>query len=198
VLRVLFLLPLLATLGGCMTAIASRADAEAPIAKLQAESKSIVLLHTSLHDERCDTISARLAKPNGAGRYVWDESVVLKGLMDFAEKTPSQIVLPAGEYGIVQLRCGLPRRNRIFNARVAVRGSILDNSGTTFERPIATFKVGVGEVVDIGSLRLPTGRAGFIPVVTPIPEPWLNNLAISRPDLYKNRVVRPMAAAIRI
>lgn len=197
-LRFLFLLPLLATLGGCITAIASRAGTEAPIEKLRADSKSIVILHTSLHDERCDTITARLAKPDASGRYVWDELVTLKGMMDFAEKTPSEIVLPAGDYGIVQLRCSIPHRNRIFNARVAERGSVLDGSGTIFERLIATFKVGAGEVVDIGSLRLPSGGGKFLPVVTAIPEPLLHNLATSRPDLYNARVVRPMAAAVRI
>jgi hypothetical protein len=205
-LRFLSLLPFAVALAGCVTTSARDIDDDAR-AKLQAENKSVVLLHTSLHDARCHAIEALLAQRDASGRWVQHQRADLRGLYD--PQVPSVIKLAAGEYGIVQLMCMVGNRRNFFNARVAQRGSILDGSGAIWERPIATFKVGSGEVVDIGSLRLPT-RPGassgflrrepdsFIGVVTPIPEAWLNNLAIANPKLTKDRIVRPMEAAIRI
>lgn len=60
-----------------------------------------------------------------------------------------------------------------------------------YEKPIATFKVLPGEIVDIGSLRLPGGVArdgdgrrkdAFIGVVTPTPDAVLKALAEKDPD----------------
>ena len=72
-----------------------------------------------------------------------------------------------------------------------------------YDRPIAIFKVGPGEVVDAGSLRVierrgqatlfePTGS--FSVTVTPTPDLLLQNLAERNPHLFKARVVRLMVA----
>ena len=206
----------MATLCGCVTA--RMGDDVAP-EQLRAEAKAIVLLHTSLHEEwqgpgitqRCTSIEALLAQPDASGRYVKGDRVVLRSSWASADdrKLPSQIVLPAGDYGIVQLTCNMHRHTRNFNARVAQRGSILDGSGMIFEKPIASFKVGAGEVVDIGSLRLPSRtlpkqgffsdpKFEFAAVVTPIPEPLLKSLEAANPRVFQSRIIRPMAGAARL
>ena len=202
--RLLFLLPLAAALGGCMTVLSARQGDDLPQEKLRDDSKSIVLLHTSLHESYCLNISLTLAQQNAAGEWVKADTLNIKGQLDLA-KLPSQFVLPAGEYGIVNVACLSPRiSRRAFIAKQLTRGSVWDGSRATFEKPFATFKVLPGEVVDIGSLRMPSTPqqyrvpGKFIAVVTAIPDDYLGNLAAKNPDLYQRRVTRPMQAAIRI
>lgn len=170
--------------------------------QLSLNGKGVVLVHTSLHDDGCHSIEAVLARPDGSGRWVsTSSSAYLKGGFDL-DKVPGQVALPAGEYGIVGLRCSQPYRNRSYFARAAQRGSILDGSGAVYDKPIATFAVAAGEVSDLGSLRLGTARLGsagpfgsngsFVAAVSPTPEPWLQNLAQSNPGLYGARIARPM------
>jgi hypothetical protein len=117
------------------------------------------------------------------------------------ERLPSQAIVPAGEHGVVQFRCSRYKYNGLYNAKLLQPGR--DGSRPIYERPIVTFKVGPGEVVDIGSVILPSKttleggfmgnlRNEFIAAVQPMPEPLLQNLAQSYPNLFKARVVRPM------
>jgi len=196
-LLVLVLALALATpLAGCSSINARMGDG-LPAEKLAADNKGIVLMHTSLHEQRCDTISAVLTQQDASGRWVRGENVILKGMLDL-RKLPAQIVVPAGEYGFGELACTAYKRVHTYHARIAERGSIWDGSGRVYAKPFATFKVSPGEVVDIGSLRLPVGRSGFVAVVTPIPEAWLATLAAENPSLYQARTVRLMSAAIRL
>jgi hypothetical protein len=130
------------------------------------------------------------------------QDVVLKGLVDH-DRVPSQIVLPAGEYGFVHFTCGRYRSSQTYRARFAQQPrTSVDGSGSLYDRPIVAFKVEPGEVVDIGSVRLSTTRVGgiglfgptgnFAAGVTPIPEPWLRALAASKPNLFDARIIRPM------
>ena len=211
-LRLLGFLLIVLPLGGCLTTGSPTAGGAVPVEKLRAENKSIVIVHTALHDlpylSRCNTITATLAQRDGSGQYVYGRSVALKGPLDL-KQIPARIELPAGEYGIVRLQCVHPRGNSTnYNARVAKHGNIIDSSGTVYEAPIAQFTATAGEVVDIGSLRLasrprptptlaekfaPGGpRGAFVGVVRPIPDEWLKNLAEEDPGLFQARVVRPM------
>jgi hypothetical protein len=170
------------------------------IEKLGADNKGIVILHTSLHDGPCDIVQARLAQPDASGRYVAGGLINLKFIYDRPKLLPSQITLPAGDYGFVALKCDRAYANRFYTARVTQAGNILDGSGAIYEQPIATFTVGPGEVVDIGSLQLPSRpnpalwglNSVFNAVVVPIPEPWLQTLATNNPKLYSMRVTRLM------
>lgn len=205
-LRFMGLLAVIGLVGGCVTTGSPTNGGPVPVAKLQAENKSIVIVHTSLHDRpvACMSIQATLAQRDAGGQYVRWDSVTLKSGFEMKQQVPSRVELPAGHYGIVGLHCAGYRQNSNYNTRVAKRGSIVDGSGTVFERPFAEFDVRAGEVVDIGSLRLPSKetprqmfgpRQGFfIPVVTAIPDEWLKNLAEADPHLYQARVVRPMLA----
>ncbi len=175
-----------------LTGCATNATFVAPnteVRKLAEDNKGIVLLYTSLHDEPCHILKAKLAKPQPSGHYAEAEWINLK-FVNNRPKEPSQIVLAAGDYGFVELECqGVQRR--VYAARVV---------GSVYERPIATFNVQAGEVVDIGSLQLPARLVGaygwkrpiFNAVVTPIPELWLQNLAASNPNLHSARVTRLM------
>jgi hypothetical protein len=201
-------------LGGCLTTGSPTGGGALPVEKLRAENKSIVIVHTALHDlpylSRCNTITAVLAQRDETGQYAGGQWVTLKAPLDL-KQVPSRIELPAGEYGIVGVACGNPRGGSTnYYARVAKRGSIIDGTGAVYEKPIAEFRVDPGEVVDIGSLRLaraprspptlaerlaPGGPPGaFVGVVTPIPAAWLKNLAEEDPKLFAARVVRPMTS----
>lgn len=203
-------------LGGCLTAGSPTDGGVVPVEKLRAGNKSIVIVHTSLHDRpylsRCAVITAVLAHRDGSGQYVAGQTVTLKGHLDL-KQVPSRVELAAGEYGIVRVTCINPRGDSSnYTARVAKPGNIIDGSGAIYDQPFAQFAVAPGEVVDIGSLRLasrpgppPTTLAeslrpgappsAFIGVVTPIPEVWLSNLAQEEPGLFAARVVRPMTVA---
>jgi hypothetical protein len=195
--RFLLLLPLMAALGGCVTTSSSGDVADS--------NTSTVLLHTSLHDANCFGISMTLTQKDEAGRWVPGKVVTAKGPFE-AQQMPSQIVLPPGEYGIANLYCAA--RKRAFGARIADRPTFWDRSRpVVYEKPIATFKVLPGEVVDIGSLRLPGGvatdrdgvrKSVFIGVVTPMPEAVLRAFAEKDPELYRRRVSRPMTSAVNI
>jgi hypothetical protein len=197
---------LVVLLSGCSTISARQGD-DLPQAKLREDNTSIVLLHTSLHDN-CGLIEMTLAQRDAAGQWVrGDERMTIKGVID-AQKLPSQFVLPAGEYGIVRLMCRTGYPQRTYRVKQLTPGSVWDGSGATYDKPMATFKVLPGEVVDVGSLRLPITQMGqrygggatgeFVGVVTTIPEVYLQNLAAKNPDIYQRRVTRPMTAAIRI
>jgi hypothetical protein len=198
--RFIVLLLVAVGLGGCLTTGSPTGGGVVPVEKLRAENKSIVIVHTSLHDQkssaRCDTITATLAQADTNGEYVPSQAVTLKAILD-SEQVPSRVALPAGEYGIVGLRCGYQRGSFNYNARIAKRGGIFGTGRTTtYERPIAQFTVAPGEVVDIGSLRVNYRRqrepGAFVAVVTPIPDLWLKSLAEEDPKLFEARVVRPM------
>jgi hypothetical protein len=53
-----------------------------------------------------------LAQPNGTGGWVRGDDIPLKGGFDLAQ-IPSQAVIPAGEYGIVQFRCSRYKYNGV-------------------------------------------------------------------------------------
>jgi hypothetical protein len=206
--RVVLLLPLLA-LAGCQTAISARVGEDFSLEQMRAEGNSMVLFHTSLHEPGpsfrqdpgrisnhpggCSAITMVVARPDGEGRWVRGQEHTVKGVFDFGPQ-PSQMILPPGEYGIVHLTCHQGRRKRHYVSKVAERGSIWDNSGAKYDHPFATFRVGEGEVVDIGSLAIATGqardasgntRAIFVGVVRPIPERFLGNLAAKNPMLFQ-------------
>jgi hypothetical protein len=205
-LRFMGLLMAVGVVGGCVTTGSPTGGGDVPVAKLQAENKSIVIVHTSMHDH-CQSLMATLARPDEAGQFVLARTVVLKHALGFS-KAASTFEVPAGEYGFIRFECQTGTNRSQYNARVAKQGSVFNGPRTTYV-PIAKFTVQPGEVVDIGSLRLPIREVGkasvfqfpkreFVPVITPIPDEWLKKLAETEPGPYQARVVRPMTGAIRI
>jgi hypothetical protein len=193
--RALAMLPFVAVLVGCATGLSPGLREGFTTDKLRAEGKSVVLLHTTLHEQRCDFVQAVLSQPNAEGHHVIGERLNIKSAYEF-DQVPSQVMLSPGEYGIVELTCIRYRYRASVAAPVRERGSVWDGSGRVYERPIVSFKVGNGEVVDIGSLRMMrspgVGRSGLTAVVAPIPDPLLQNLAAKNPELMKARISRPM------
>ena len=198
--RVLFMLPLVVALAGCVTT-STGSDA------VRAEDQSTVLVHTSLHDAGCFGISMTLAQKDEQNRWVPKVDQVVNLTILYGDtRAPSAFALPPGEYGIVNFACAA--KKPVFAARVATKPTFWDRSmPVTYEKPIATFKVLPREVVDIGSIKLPGGlgrdkdgnrREVFIGVVTPTPEAALRALAEKSPDYYARRVTRPMVSAINI
>jgi hypothetical protein len=202
-LRTLLWLPLAAALAGCVTT-SSGTGSDA----VRAEDQSTVLIHTSLHDAGCFGISMTLAQKDEQNRWVprTNKPVVNLSILYGDTRAPSSVLLPPGEYGIVNFYCAA--KKRAFAARIATKPTFWDrNIPLTYEKPIATFKVLPGEVVDIGSIKLPGGigrdkdgnrKEVFIGVVTPTPEAALRALAEKSPDYYARRVIRPMVSAINI
>lgn len=174
-----------------------------------AEKTATVIIHTSLHEWNCLGINMGLAQKDASGRWVKGKTIILKGMFD-SQQTPSQIELPAGAYGISHLGC--IARRQAFSSRIVDKATMFDrNKPIIIDKPFATFRVLAGEVVDIGSLRMPHGvvrqsdgsialrsdgsiRHVFISVVTPTPATALRSFAEKNPELYRRRVVRLMVS----
>jgi hypothetical protein len=194
--RITLLVFLAPVLVGCATA-SPQLD-EGDVANLRAQNKGIVLIHTTLNGEEEGQVNVALARRDDSGSYAIWRMVPVKFPLD-SGKTPGQLKLPAGEYGIVELHALNGREARHFIAGEAKLGGLLLRK--MYDRPIAIIKVGPGEVVDVGSLRVverrgqprffePTGS--FSVSVTPMPALLLQNLAERNPHLFKARVVRLM------
>lgn len=186
-----------AGLGGCL-------GAGSPVAfsdqRSLAESGSgVLVVHTSLHEEGCREVSAALSKPVMSGRSIdIGRTVTLKRSGD-GPKTPSPVVLPAGEYGIVRFTCEGRDGTQVYAANAVENGSYMDGSGTVYEAPLVSFRVGPGEIVEGGSVRIaaaaPAGSApGRLAVtVAPLPEGWLQAVPSAYASLAGGRVSRPVA-----
>jgi hypothetical protein len=184
-------------LSACVTNDLTPVPTAAQIGELRAGNKGVVVVYTSLHADKCQMVRADIARPDEANRYTSIESYSLNSseipLYFDHSKMPAQVALPAGRYGIVGLECKNPYRRQTFSAQLAGKNNFLDRSKNVYERPIATFEVKPGEVVDIGMLTLSSKRAGsFTSAVAPIPEPVLQNFAAKKPDMAANLVGRAM------
>ena len=121
-----------------------------------------------------------------ASQRLWDDAIAAAGVL----------ALPPGRYGIIALNC--PRET--YTAKLSERRDIFLGLGDIYDKPIATFEVNAGEVVDIGHLELITGRSGawgarsykFAAVATPMAPAVLQKLAENYPDIYAARVTRLM------
>jgi hypothetical protein len=179
---------------GCAGYNPTRIDDSASVLdELRGENKGIVLIDTSLH---CGELNARVAHPDADGRYASGELITIVSVF-YLNGEPNQLVLPAGDYGLVDLACSQGNMNRHFIARPSKRGSGGDPA--VYDQPIATFNVRRGEIVDVGSLQLPTSSSGFLGLqsnfrafVMPISESKLRAFAEHKPTLYSQLVRRPM------
>ncbi len=192
-----------AVLSGCLATVSPPiGDNESELAQLRAENKGMILIRSSLDDGSCLIAVAQISQPDAAGRYTDGKDIYLGRPPIKTAVGPSEIVLAAGDYGIVQLRCWNPPKNQIYGARAATNGSILTGEETTYQ-PIAKFTVRAGEFVEVGSINLeftrgpvPYGRNGeFATTVTPIEESWLRPLASAKPKIYALRVQHLMTTS---
>jgi hypothetical protein len=194
---------LLFALAGCTSNINAGQTDGVSVETLRAGSKSLVLFHTSLNEDRsCGLINLGLAQRDEAGRWVFREGIIVRGEMDYLLRAREMMLAP-GDYGIVGLSCKQGRVHTSYLSKVVQRPNMITGSPVVYDRPFATFRVGAGEVVDIGSIRIATVSAraadggissSFVTSVEPIPDRMLADLARRRPDLHKARVVRPMVA----
>lgn len=120
------------------------------------------------------------------------------GLWEVSERMRGQSLvmqeLSAGEYGVLQIRClaGIRRDLTMSATRAPIRINDLF-SRLKFISPIVTFKVGAGEVVNIGAIRaveLPDSK--FTTVISPIPPSILAVFQAARPEIAKKLISRPM------
>lgn len=195
-----------AVLQGCSSSAIPKTG-ESQVAKLKNDNSGIVLLHTEFTGNSRGQVMVTLAKPNARGRYEVTRGHLIKSSSDSAQ-LPGQITLAAGQYGIVELSIadeldGVIRthRSRSYKARnMTLEGPLLMK---VYERPMATFTINAGEVVDIGSIQVFEGpvqqsifgqKGSFAIKVAPTPEAVLKNLAERSPALANARVVRTMTA----
>ena len=209
--RPIFRVLLLVTfLSGCASATAIPKIDDGEVAKLKNDNNAIVLLHPTLSGSTPAQVMITLARPNTRGQYEVVRSWLLKLPQDSAQ-LPGQITLPAGHYGIVELKAldeinyaARKGRRREYIARnMTLEGPLLTK---VYERPIATFTVEAGEVVDIGNIQVIDGptqqglfdqKGSFAVKVGPMPEALLKNLADRSPALAKARVMRTMTATVQ-
>jgi hypothetical protein len=190
-------------LAGCTANINAGMTDSVSVESLRAGPKSLVLFHTSLNEDRsCGPINLALAQQDEAGRWMTRETIIVKGERDYPLR-PREMMLAPGDYGIIGLSCKRGRVLTQYTSKVAQRPNMFTGSPAVFERPFATFRVGTGEVVDIGSIRIMTiqtrdtdggSRSTFVATVAPLPDRLLADFAHRRPDLHKARIVRPMLA----
>jgi hypothetical protein len=177
------------TFTGCKTV----AESTERLDVARAENKGIVLISTSL---RCPSVIARLARMSDQGRYAQlNDLVALDTLLMDNKGGPSRLALTPGRYGITSLKC--PRETYV--AQATERRDILLGIGDIFDKPLATFDVSAGEVVDVGHLEVMEGRSRvtgrsytFSTVAMPMPPSMLQKLAENYPELHKVRITRLM------
>jgi hypothetical protein len=208
--RIGCLLALAPALAACLATISPPVgDDESELTQLRVENKGMILIHTSLADGSCFQVLAKITQLDAEGRYLDGKEIYLRRPPIKGPNGPSEIILPAGEYGIVQLNCfNLSNSDRYkhYNARVATRGDIVTGEGTVYEQPIAKFTVQPGAFVDVGSLNVHTLRAGtpygqqgeFAVSVTPIEERWIRPLASAKPKIYASRVQHLMTTPSQV
>jgi hypothetical protein len=196
--RFAILLALAPVVAACATNPTRVLDGDSVLANLRTEGKGIVLIHTTLHDHLCNSITAKVAHPDSDGRWVAGEEINLKLILNL-RGDPSEVVLPAGDYGLVSLHCVSSLENRSFHARPLKRGNILTGEGAIYEQPIARFSVQAGEFVNVGSLQLSSTPSGVLGVpssfrayVEPLDESKVQALAAKKPALYAQLVQRLM------
>jgi len=178
-------------LAGCATNITGIEDGASALDALRVENKGLVLIHTSLHDQGCPRVLAKVAHPDAGGRYIEGEEIALKRILNRPD-VPIEVQLPAGEYGIVRLECENRLDHRIFFAHPAERGNILTGEGAIYEQPIAKFNVRAGEFVDVGSLQLWTNAGKFKAQAVPIADSVVQTMAAAKPAIYTHLVRRLM------
>ena len=183
---------------GCASASPTRTESD--VARLTSDKGGIVLMRVDVAG-RPATAAVALARREDDGRYRQFRVAYLK----FASDRPDmagQIELEAGEYGIVQAGTTGGRKANVFSDGEQKSDGLFNRY--YYDRPIVTFRVGPGEVVDIGSLRLiegPRARPGsdeknqFGAEVGPLPRAVLEDLEKHNPHLFKRRIVRPMVLA---
>jgi hypothetical protein len=169
-------------------------DSDSTLDELRAQNKGMILFDTPLH---CSELNAVVGHPDAEGHYVAGETIDLVSIY-YLNGEPSQVVLPAGDYGLVLISCPWGRTTQNFSAREIKRGIPLLGGHSVYEQPIVKFSVEPGEIVDIGSLNLPNssgffgfGRS-FGAYVRPISEAKLQAFASHKPNLYAHLIHRPM------
>jgi len=202
--RLVCLLALTPALGGCLATVSAPVSNDtSELAQLRAENKGMILIHTSLADGHCFEVLAKIVQPDTTGRYVDGKEVYLRRPPIKGPNGPSEIVLPAGDYGVVELVCSnlvTKRKREYYHARVTTDGNLITGEGTVYQQPIAKFSVLPGEFVDIGSINVSTVRAPdasgnngeFAVTIAPIEDDWLHSLAAAKPKIYALRVQRLM------
>ncbi len=187
------------TLVGCAGYNPTRVDDGAAVLdELRGQNKGVVLIDTSLH---CGQLDARVAHPGADGRYLSGETITIVSVF-YLHGEPNELILPAGDYGLVELICSQGSVTRHFTTPPSKRGSLLGGAPAEYDQPIAKFSVRPGEIVDVGSLQLPTTSSGFLGLqsnfrafVVPISESKLQAFAAHKPTLYAQIVRRPMTTA---
>jgi hypothetical protein len=103
--------------------------------------------------------------------------------------------VPAGEYGVIQMRC-YGRKDLLWSVDVVLNVPRAPTSGpghAVIARPLAVFTVGPGEVVNVGAIAaIPAGPKTFVAKVGPIPPELLAQFAAAKPLLASRMVTRLM------
>ena len=180
---------------GCAANPTRVADSKSILDELRGQNKGIVLIDTPL---RCAEMNAIVAHPDADGHYVTGETIAIVSIL-YLNGEPNQLVLPAGDYGLVDITCSFANATRRFVARPTRSGGLLSGEPAVYDQPIAKFSVRPGEIADIGSLQLQTSGSGFLGLqsnflasVVPISESKLQAFADHKPALYSQLVRRPM------
>jgi hypothetical protein len=146
------------------------------------------------------TYDAATGGYRGAERVNFQSMGLLGGGLDVSE-----INVPAGTYGIVELECGTSHQHSSWHSKVISRDGLFSVDSVVYEKALAIFDVKPGEVVNIGSIRPLTTQPGmgwrtgsFVSIIEPLPAEVMARFQAARPDLAAvmvTRLMRPAEAA---
>ncbi|GGH31270.1 hypothetical protein GCM10007036_42370 [Alsobacter metallidurans] len=164
-------------------------DDKITASQLMATDKGVVVFYAAFADQECSIIDLKLAKqePDSKG---W---VLNHGLHHeqrvFTKDTAGVNPLPAGEWGIVEFECSGYRQK----TRLTAKQLSWAFRHVVYERPIATFSVQPGEVVNIGMLKAIRAGGVGISQVAEIPDGVLREFRERFPTLNERMTTRLMS-----
>lgn len=105
-----------------------------------------------------------------------------------------QVELPAGEYHILNVACGVQSGRTVTTVSLGNKeGGGLFGIGGQYKRSFASFEVRAGEIVNIGSLTVMSGPGGLAHLsVTDLPSAAVDRLRKDKPNLVKQMTTRLM------
>lgn len=162
---------------------------------LKRERTGVAIIKADFHNSKCYGISTYFI-----ARKVDNKSFPYKietAVETNSEQIVAQIELPAGKYHVVDYACKTGHHIRKLRADRNMKMALLSIQELKYEKSLANFSVGVGEVVNVGHLQIfiDEVKKTFALRVRDINKESYQWLKANRSHLYRNMKKRPMKLA---
>jgi hypothetical protein len=172
-------------------------------AEFAASGQGIVVVDASRMTNSCHNLVLQIGTRSSAGEN-WTAVKAIDGkerglFHNEGGDKATELTLPAGEYGLLSMSCMVANRRIIMlpKADSFMRNFLLGfSAGRVVQRPLATFSVNAGEVVDIGSISArETSITSFVPIFGPMTIEVRASFEAANPKLASVMVTRLMSRA---